>query len=86
MPGIILDRVFAVFNKTNTGYLTNNEFIDGFTILFTETFDKLNKFIFDLYDYDLNGIINKEDVRIVLSYIPINTRSNVNEKTMKFEK
>ena len=86
LPGIILDRVFSVLNKTNTGFLTNTEFIDGMTILFTETFDKLNKFIFELYDYDKNGKINREDVRIVLSYIPLNTIKGVNSKTMKYEK
>jgi len=86
LPGIILDRVFSVLNRTNTGYLTNTEFIDGLTTLFTETFDKLNKFIFDLYDYDKNGSINREDVRIVLSYIPLTTIRSINTKTMKYEK
>lgn len=81
-----MDRVFASINKSNTGYLSNNEFIDGLTTLFTETFDKLVKFIFDFYDYDKNGQINKEDVRIVLSYIPLTTISKVNSKTMPFEK
>ncbi len=85
LPGIILDRVFSVIDKGKTGYLSNSDFIDGLSTLFTETFEKLCKFIFDLYDYDKNGYINKEDVRIVLTYIPLNTMKTVNSKTMRFE-
>ena len=29
LPGIILDRVFACINKSNNGYLSNSEFIEG---------------------------------------------------------
>jgi len=43
------------------------------TILFSESFAKLIKFIFDFYDFDKDGKISKEDVRVVLSYIPLNT-------------
>ena len=39
--------------------------------LFCEDFDKTSKFIFDFYDYDNNGKINKEDIRVILSYITL---------------
>ena len=45
--------------------------------LFSESFDKMEKFIFGFYDFDKDGIISKEDVRTVLSYIPLNTRNKV---------
>lgn len=74
-------------DKKGTGYITNTEFIEGLLTLFTETFENLAKFIFKLYDYDKDGKINKDDIRIVLSYIPINTMSKVNSKsTMVYEK
>ncbi len=29
------------------------------------------KLVFDIYDFDSDGLISKEDIRIVLSHIPI---------------
>ncbi len=43
------------------------------TTLFSENYEKLIKFIFNLYDFDKDGLISKEDIRIVLSYVPLNT-------------
>jgi hypothetical protein len=42
--------------------------------LFSESYDSLSKFIFDFYDFDKDSYITKEDVRVVLSYIPLNTK------------
>ena len=42
------------------------------TTLFTKDFEELVKFIFSFYDFDKDGKISKEDIRIVLSYIPLN--------------
>ncbi len=41
------------------------------TNLYTGTFDQLVNIIFDLYDFDRDGKISREDIRIVLSYIPL---------------
>jgi Ca2+-binding EF-hand superfamily protein len=54
------------------------------TTLFSETFEKQIVFIFNLYDFDKDGLISKEDVRTVLSYVPLNSKGK-NEK-LKFEK
>ena len=63
-----------------------NEFIEGMSTLFFDSIDKLEKFIFQLYDFDKDGLISKEDVRVVLSYIPLNVRSKVNsELRLKYE-
>ena len=45
------------------------------TTLFSENYEKLLKFIFNLYDFDKDGLICREDIRIVLSYIPLNTEN-----------
>ena len=71
LPGIIGDRLFRVFNKKNREYINLNEFSSGMKNLFCEDFDKTSKFIFDFYDYDNNGKINKEDIRVILSYITL---------------
>ena len=36
-----------------------------------ESFDSLAKFIFDFYDFRSCQKIKKEDVRVVLSYVPL---------------
>lgn len=48
------------------------------TTLFSENFDKMEKFIFNFYDFDKDGFITKEDVKVVLSYIPLNIKTKVN--------
>ena len=77
LPGIISDRLYAVFDRNNNGYVDVLEFIEGFKILFSETFEKTSKFIFDFYDFNKDGFISKEDIRTVLSYVPLNTKQKV---------
>ena len=55
-------RLFAVMNKSKSGYLSKKEFLNGMGLLFTEYFDYLIKFIFNFYDTDEDGIITKEDI------------------------
>ena len=71
LPGIINDRLFSVFDKNKNGFLDPKEFIEGMTILFSESFTPLANFIFTFYDFDKDGYISKEDVRVVLSYVPL---------------
>lgn len=78
LPGIILERLFSVFDTNQNNYLDQKEFINGMKILFNqeESFDTISEFIFKFYDFDHNGLINKEDVRVVLSYVPLQNKSN----------
>ena len=73
MPGIISERLFTVFDKDKDGVLNLQEFVTGMKMLFSqaETFDSLAKFIFNFYDFRNCGKIKKEDVRVVLSYVPL---------------
>ncbi len=85
LPGIINDRLFSVFDVNRNEYLDSLEFIDGMRVLYTESFDNLVTFIFNFYDFDKDGRISKEDVSVVLSYIPLNTKS-LTKLQLKFEK
>ena len=73
LPGIISERLFAVFDKDKDGILSLTEFVNGMRSLFSqaETFDSLAKFIFDFYDFRSCEKIKKDDVRVVLSYVPL---------------
>ena len=72
LPGIISDRLFNVLDYQQTEYLDLESFVNGMLLLFTKGFNELVKFIFSLYDFDNDGKISKEDVRVLLSYIPLN--------------
>ena len=70
LPGIIFDRLFSVFDPEKTDYVDLNNFLFGMLTLFTKDFEDLVKFIFKFYDFDKDGKISKEDIRIVLSFLP----------------
>ena len=78
LPGIISERLFNVLDIDKNGFLDPKEFINGMIILFTESFSNLVKFIFNFYDFNHDGIITKEDVRIVLSYVPVLQKRKLN--------
>ena len=92
LPGIISERLFACLDKDKDGILNLTEFTTGMLSLFSqgESFDSLAKFIFNLYDFNSTGIIKKDDVRVVLSYVPLsdsssNAKENIELVKDKFE-
>ncbi len=86
LPGIISERLFSVFDSENTGYLSLQNFTEKMLILFSSDLDKLLQFILDFYDFDKDGKITKEDVRIVLSYVPIyKKRKNKKNEGLKLD-
>ena len=76
LPGLIGERLFNVFDKDSNGYLSPNEFINGMIILFSDSFISLLTFTFSFYDFDNDNFITKEDIRLVLSYIPFDIDDN----------
>jgi len=76
LPGIIGERLFKVFDTNSNDSIELNEFIDQMKTLFFEEYEKNTQFIFDFYDFDNDGKINKEDIRVVLSYITLNYNDN----------
>jgi len=58
----------------NDGYLNLREFSEGMITLFTESFDEIEKFIFRIYDNNRDGKINREDIRMLFQYIPLNSK------------
>ena len=71
LPGIIGDRLFKVFDTNCNDSIELNEFVEGMRTLFFEDYEKNSRFIFDFYDFDHDGKINQEDIRVVLSYITL---------------
>ena len=79
LPGIIGERLFKVFDTNSNDCIELNEFVDSMKTLFYEEYEKNTKFIFDFYDFNNDGIINKEDIRVILSYITLNYSDNNSE-------
>ena len=71
LPGIIGDRFFKVLDQKNETVLSANDFIKGMTTLYCGGYEETVKFIFNFYDMDSDGLIDKEDIRVVLSYITL---------------
>lgn len=83
LPGIISLRLFSQFAKKNRQFIGLNEFISNMCILFTAGYEEKAKFIFDFYDFDRDGEITKEDIRIVLSYVPLIKKKRKKKKKRK---
>jgi Ca2+-binding EF-hand superfamily protein len=86
LPGLISERLFAVFDQNKNGFIDLPEFLEGMNMIFADSHEKMMKFIFNLYDFDKDGLICKEDVRVVLSYIPLNTKDKMSITKSKYEK
>ena len=71
MPGIIGERVFCLINPSRKDIIMQQEFIDGAAKLFNSSFDENLEFIFKIMDFDSDGLISPEDIRTVLSHIPL---------------
>ena len=78
MPGLIGSRLFSAFDSNRDGLIELFEFITNMKILFYENYEKNSRFIFDFYDFDYDGKITKEDIRVVLSYITLSHTENEN--------
>ena len=71
LPGILFDRFFAIVDTQNTGYADIRSFLVALCKIYYSNIEVKIKFAFDIYDFDKDGYIHKEDVRIVMSFLPI---------------
>ena len=77
LPGIIGDRFFRVLDSKNTGVLSISDFVKGMITLFCGGYEETVKLIFNFYDMDNDGRIDKEDIRTVLSYITLDDSPDI---------
>jgi Ca2+-binding EF-hand superfamily protein len=64
--------------RIRTATSINKQFVKGLSRLFSSNLETSLRLIFDFYDFDGDNFINKEDVRIILSYVPICESTNKN--------
>ena len=82
---MIIDRLFVYFDTDKNNFLDLFEFVYGMVSLFTYSFEKLIKIIFKIYDFDSDGLINRDDIKAVLSHIPIHSKAINNIFKFKLE-
>ena len=67
------ERLFQYLDKTKTGQLTKNEFVNGLDTIFFGSVQELYKMIFFMCDFNEKNKINKYNMELILSYIPVKT-------------
>ena len=71
LPIFIAEKLFSSFSVTSKAGLSETEFVNGFFKLYMGNFEETTGVIFNLLDFNKDGKINKEDAKIILSYLPI---------------
>jgi len=72
LPIFIAEKVFLSFTHLSIQGLCEEEFVDNLFKLYMGSFEETISIIFNILDFDRDGIIKKEDVKLFLSYLPIN--------------
>lgn len=68
---MIAQRLFCVFDKNFDNYLNTEEFVNNLLLFYSNDFSTKLRLVFSLYDFDCDKLITREDVRLILSYVPI---------------
>jgi len=85
LPVFIAEKVFQSFDVDNDGFLSVKEFVDNLSLLYLGDFNETIQIIFNIFDFDKDQIINKGDVKILLSYLPLKTEKNKIEYKFQME-
>lgn len=73
LPVFIAEKLFSSLDQDNDTFLNSKEFVDGLTKLYLGNFDDTFEMIFNLLDFDKDKIVNKGDIKILISYLPLKT-------------
>jgi Ca2+-binding EF-hand superfamily protein len=71
LPGVLGERLFNVMDADDNGYLDQREFLTGLFRLYCSSFDEKSEFIFEIYDFDGDGFISKNDISTILASLPV---------------
>ena len=71
LPGILDERFFSIFDENKDEHFDNKEFIRAMFKIYCSKLESKIKLVFDICDFDSDGIISKEDTQLILSCVPI---------------
>ncbi len=72
MPGILGERFFTVMDLNSDNYVDYREFLTGLLRIYCSTYDQKTKFVFEIYDFNNDGYVSKDDISTILGYMPAN--------------
>ena len=73
LPVFISEKVFNAFDKDKDGFLNLKEFVFGMNTLYNGTFEETLELIFEILDFNQDGLIEKDDVSLILGLLPLKT-------------
>lgn len=78
LPGILADRFYAqVGNGSKTdARIVQDKFVSCMQTIYNSSLEDKMRLTFEMFDFDCDGKISADDVRLVLSYIPFVRREN----------
>ena len=85
LPGILGERLFQVFDKNKNEYIDKKEFLKGMIQIYSSNLETSFAFVFNMYDFNDDGFISKEDIRLILSYVPLFEEAFNSVKEGKFK-
>ena len=85
LPLIICERLFKVLDVNNHSSLSEEDFVSGLLNLFLGDYKSLVKIMFNMYDYNRDGKISRQDIKIVFNYIPLKPNEIYQRYKIKYE-
>ena len=85
LPIFISEKVFGVLDEDKDGFLNQKEFILGMNRLYNSNFDDTVKLIFEILDFNRDGLIEKDDAKMILGLLPLKTDHNKIEYKYQME-
>ena len=85
LPLIICERLFKVLDTSENSSLSQDDFITGMINLFLGDYKTLIKMMFNMYDYNRDGKISRNDIKIVFNYIPLKPNEIYQRYKIKYE-
>jgi Ca2+-binding EF-hand superfamily protein len=81
LPVLICEKLFQSLDLDNNNFLSSVEFIDGLSNLYTGSYEETAKIIFNLFDVDKTSKITPDNIKILLSFLPLKTDKTITEYT-----
>ena len=71
----ISSKLYALFNKEKDDLLSKEKFIDGMVSLYLSNIDSKATMIFNLCDFDNDGVIKRDDVKMIITHFHFMTKN-----------
>ncbi len=85
LPIFICEKLFVLIKEKNEKYLSLECLKNFLCKLYFGTYKETVEIIFKLYDFDHDGLVIKEDIKMLLSFLPLKTDSTKIEYLYQLE-